>query len=180
YFFVRKYRVTLSWCNRSSTGEMTPMQWESTPANTLYFIIAINVTLLQQALHVQISEMQFGGRGYSPFRGVNRRRNRNENQLAKLFAELGDSDGQSRHFAARRIAMPAALLCRAHDDRLSLLERRERLGSVAGCDRFLDLAHELAHLRPPRLVDLGASGDFAGRLAGGRGIGHACARLAGL
>jgi hypothetical protein len=64
YFFERKYRVTLSRCNRSSIGEMTLMQWMSTRENTLYFIIAINVTLLQQARCCSNHQMQFGGRSH--------------------------------------------------------------------------------------------------------------------
>src|SRR6476620_7994480 len=98
---------------------------------------------------------------------------------APLTAELRDAMGEARHLAARGVGMHDALLRRAHDHRLCFLQSSECLGAVAARDRFLDLAHETAHLRASPLVDFGASGDLAGGLAGGTGISHACARCAG-
>ena len=44
--------------------------------------------------------------------------------------------------------------------------------AIAALDRFLDGADRATHLGAARLVDDGAAGNLAGRLFGGRGIGH--------
>src|SRR5271166_4995427 len=84
---------------------------------------------------------------------------------------------QAGHFAACGVAVDDALLRRAHDHRFGFFEGRQRLATVTNRDRFLDLAHEAAQVRPPPLVDLGAARDLARSLAGGTGIGHAFSSL---
>src|SRR5712692_7964879 len=87
---------------------------------------------------------------------------------AALLSELGNLVVEARHLAARRVAVNHALLCGAHDQRLGLLQRIERLAAVAGRDRLLDLAHRSAQLGAARLVDLGAARDLArGFFSGG-------------
>src|SRR5262245_21377276 len=68
--------------------------------------------------------------------------------------------------------MQHALLRRAHDDGLRLLQRDERLVAVAGGERLLDLAERGVQARTPRLVDLGPLRDDTRRLAGRTGIRH--------
>jgi len=89
-----------------------------------------------------------------------------------LGRELGDPMRQTGDLAACGIGMHDAFLRRPHDDRLCFFERRERRAAVAARDRFLDLAHAPAQLRPASLVDLGSPRDLAGGLAGRSGIGH--------
>ena len=59
-----------------------------------------------------------------------------------------------------------------HQFRFRVLHRLERRLAIAALDRFLDGADCATHLRAARLVDDGAAGNLAGRLFGGRGIGH--------
>src|SRR4051812_48688862 len=74
--------------------------------------------------------------------------------------ELGDAVREAGDFPARRVAMDHALLGRAHDRGLGLFESVERLGTIAGGDRILDLADECAQPRAARLVDCSAPGDL--------------------
>ena len=59
------------------------------------------------------------------------------------------------------------------------LERGERRGTIAAGDRLLDIAQMRAHARAARLVDCRAARDLAGRLLGGRRIGHRCSVTGG-
>src|SRR5215470_17258349 len=93
-----------------------------------------------------------------------------------LGSELGDLVSQTGHLAACSIGMHDAFLRRAHDHWLCFFQRRKRRAAIASRDRFLDLAHDAAHLRLARPVDLRASRDLTDCLAGRRGIGHGYAR----
>jgi len=86
---------------------------------------------------------------------------------------------EAGNFAARGVGMDDAFLRRAHDHRLGFLQCGQRLAAVAGCDRFLDAAHQVAQLGAPPFVDLGAAGDLARSFAGGTGVGHAFSSLLG-
>src|SRR5580692_5173024 len=78
---------------------------------------------------------------------------RMRHDAALLLAELRHPLGEPRYFAARGILVNDALLGGAHDDRLGLAESGQRDGAIAGRDRILDLADEVAHARAARLVD---------------------------
>jgi len=86
--------------------------------------------------------------------------------IARLPGELGDLLAQPRHLAAGRVAMHLALARRAHELRLGLLHRLQRLVAVASLDRLLHLAPGGAHARTARLVDFGAAGNLARGFAG--------------
>jgi hypothetical protein len=70
-----------------------------------------------------------------------------------------------------------AFLSSAHERGLSRLKRRLRRPSIAGSDRFLDIADGAAHARATRFVDDGPPRNLSGRLLGGFGISHRISRF---
>ena len=59
-----------------------------------------------------------------------------------------------------------------HQFRFRVRHRLQRCIAVAALDGFFDGTNRATHLGAARLVDDGAAGNLAGRLFGGRGIGH--------
>src|SRR5262245_63244630 len=92
--------------------------------------------------------------------------------FTRLLAELGNAKREPRHLAAGGVTVDLAFARGLHELRLSALHCLQRLVAVAGCNRFLNLAHRAADAGAPCLVDLGAAGDLAGGFACGTRVGH--------
>jgi len=91
---------------------------------------------------------------------------------SSLLGELGDLMGEARNLPARIVLVNDVALRCLHQLRLRAGESLQRRVAVAALDRFLDGTNCAAQLGTTRLVDDGATGNLAGRLLGGGGIGH--------
>ena len=84
---------------------------------------------------------------------------------------------EARNLAAGGTLVHYAVLSSPHERGLGRLQSRLRRGSIAGSDRFLDIANGAAHTCATRLVDDGPPLNLPGRLLGGLGISHRISRL---
>jgi hypothetical protein len=89
-----------------------------------------------------------------------------------LFAELGDTVREPRHFSLCGIAMNDAVVRRPDQRRLGFGHGGQRRGAIASRDRLFDLTHRRAHARAPPRVDRSAAGGLARGFLGGFRIGH--------
>ena len=91
--------------------------------------------------------------------------------LVSSLGELGNLVRQARYLPARIVLVNDIPLRSLHQFGFRARHRLQRCIAVAALDRFLDGANRATHLGAARFVDDGA-GNLAGRLFGGRGIGH--------
>ena len=105
--------------------------------------------------------------GPGPLRGILSRI-----QRLGSFGELGDPLREARNLAAGRVFVRHALGNAAHDLRLRRLQGGLCRSLVAGSQRFLDLAGEIADAALAGVIDRRALGDGAYALLGRGDIGH--------
>jgi hypothetical protein len=150
--------------HRDRTAEQTRVA-KKTARNAPKRTLPASVTILQQiednpqfGLPVADSNFQFDARDSS--------------KKFLLFLKLGDAVREPRHFALRRIAVHDIFLRCTNECGLGIGHGRERLGAVAGGDRFFDLANGRTDAGPARFIDDGAAHGLAGGLFGRFGISH--------